>query len=386
MISLRGMTWNHTRGVAPLRAASAEFATLHPDVEVSWQARSLAEFEETPVTELAQRFDLLAIDHPFIGTAYADRAFLPLCEYLSADLIAEQADGSVGRSHASYQWQGKQWALAMDAAAQVAAYRPDAVTEVPRSWDDVRALASDTTIAIAANPTHLYSTLVSLCHDQADDRTPHLDGRPAWWGEDGPARDVLASACERLYELLDLADPRSLELDPIGLLDEMSAPTATPHICYVPYVFGYSTYSRAGERPYLVAFANAPSSTGKPVGTILGGVGIAVSSRTAHPELAAEFAAFVVSPDFQRGTYAASGGQPGHRKAWLDAHVNATTASFYTQTLATLDAALVRPRVVGYPAFQQRAGELLHAAMRAREPVQQIADSLRALWQQVVMT
>lgn len=384
MVSLRGMTWSHPRGVEPLLAAAREFAALRPVVEVDWQARSLAEFEETPVTELAARFDLLAIDHPFTGTAYADQAFLPLDGLLPADVLAEQADGSVGRSHASYQWEGRQWALAMDAAAQVAAYRPDVVDAVPRSWDAVRALAADVTVAIAANPTHLYSTLVSLCHDQAPDRAPHLDGRPAWWGTDGPAPDVLTAACERLYELLDLADPRSLDLDPIGLLDEMSAPTTTPQICYAPYLFGYATYARAGERQHLVAFADAPSTVGTPVGTILGGVGLAVSSRTPHPEVAAEFARFVVDPSFQRGTYAASGGQPGHRKAWLDDEVNAATASFYTGTIATLDAALVRPRVVGYPGYQRRAGELLHAAVRTRQPARDIAESLRALWRQVV--
>lgn len=394
MVSLQGMTWNHARGTAPLRAASAEFAARHPDVEVSWQARSLAEFEETPVTELAAQFDLLAIDHPFTGTAYTDGAFLRLDEHVPAGVLAEQAGGSVGRSHASYQWAGGQWALAMDAAAQVAAYRPDVVgtgaLPLPVSWDDVRALAgalpAGTSIAFAANPTHLYSTLVSLCHDQAADRAPHLDGRPAWWGDEGPERDVLAAACARLYELIALADPRSLALDPIGVLDEMSAPTAEPRICYAPYLFGYSTYARSGERAHVVAFADAPSSTGAPVGTILGGVGLAVSSRTSHPELAVEFAELVVSPDFQRGTYAASGGQPGHRKAWLDSGVNAETSGFYAGTLATLDAAPLRPRVPGYPAYQRRAAEVLHTAMLGQESATAIADALRALWQRLVPT
>ncbi|MQA80188.1 MAG: extracellular solute-binding protein [Streptosporangiales bacterium] len=388
MVSLRGMTWNHPRGTEPLRAASELFAARHPGVEVSWQARSLAAFEETPVTELAREFDLLAIDHPFVGTAYADGAFLRLDDHLPPDVLADQGAGSVGPSHVGYRWAGGQWALAMDAAAQVAAYRPGLVgtasLPVPRSWDDVVALAGDlpggASLGIAANPTHLYSTLVSLCHDRADDRAPHLDGRPAWWGDDGPARDVLAAGCARLYEVLGLVDPRSLALDPIALLDEMSEPWPGRGVCYVPYVFGYVTYARPGARPALVAFADAPSSAGSPVGTILGGVGLAVSRGTAHPELAVEFARLVVSPEFQRDGYAAAGGQPGHRVAWSDPAVNAAASGFYTGTLATLDAAAMRPRVPGYPAYQRRAAEALHAAVLARESAAAIADELRDLW------
>src|SRR5262245_44074202 len=106
-------------------ATAQRFGETQPGVEIVWQKRSLQEFADYPIEKLAETFDLLVIDHPFVGYAAAHPVLLPLDEWLPADFLADQAAHSVGVSHASYQYGGHPWALAMDAATPCSAYRPD---------------------------------------------------------------------------------------------------------------------------------------------------------------------------------------------------------------------------------------------------------------------
>src|SRR5215218_5665908 len=113
-ITLTGITWNHTRGYLPMVATAQRFGELHPGIEIVWQKRSLQEFADYPIERLAERFDLLIIDHPFAGQAAQQRVLLPLDEYLPAEFLDDQATNSVGQSHPSYNFGGHQWALAVD--------------------------------------------------------------------------------------------------------------------------------------------------------------------------------------------------------------------------------------------------------------------------------
>ena len=72
-ITLRGITWDHPRGLDPLLAASGVYADLVPGVRVEWTTRSLSGFGEDPLIDLAASYDLLIIDHPFVGDAAAAR-------------------------------------------------------------------------------------------------------------------------------------------------------------------------------------------------------------------------------------------------------------------------------------------------------------------------
>jgi hypothetical protein len=64
MVTLRGITWDHPRGRAPLVATAAAFARDH-DVRITWDARSLYAFGAQPLEQVAQDYDLRIIDHPF---------------------------------------------------------------------------------------------------------------------------------------------------------------------------------------------------------------------------------------------------------------------------------------------------------------------------------
>jgi multiple sugar transport system substrate-binding protein len=339
-------------------AATEDFRVARPDVTISWEARSLKDFEDYPVEPLAENYDLVLIDHPFVGTAAEKRVFVPLDEWLPAGYLTDQRENSVGQSYGSYTWGRHQWALAVDAAAQVSAYRADLldVAQLPRTWDEVvelpGALPDGVAVGMTLNPTHAYCCFLAICASI---------GGHDFWKESGIDPEVGSSSLDLLRRLVPLAHRRSLQMSPIKLLDLMSS---SDEVAYVPLTFGYSNYARAGFSRHLVTFTDIPLTRGEPAGGVLGGVGLAVSSFCAHRQEAVDFAAYAGSRDFQGGRYFESGGQPGYRAAWTDPSINRRSNSFFQGTLRTLDLACMRPRVPGYSAFQEQAGELVHNFLR----------------------
>src|ERR1700682_539583 len=97
-VKLKGITWNHSRGFLPMVATAQRFGEMRPDVEITWEKRSLQDFADFPIPRLAQKYDLLVIDHPFVGYAARHQVFLPLDDHLSPDFLTEQEENSVGLS------------------------------------------------------------------------------------------------------------------------------------------------------------------------------------------------------------------------------------------------------------------------------------------------
>lgn len=354
MVELRGMTWDHARGYDPMVATSAAYAAAHPGVTITWEKRSLQAFADRPIGEMAETYDLMVIDHPHVGEVARAGNLLPLDGLREAEMAALAA-GSVGQSHESYAFAGRQWALAIDTATPVACRRPDLLKTVPTRWDEVIALAKTGRVAMALIPINALMTFFGLARNEgfavaeAPDRLMAPD----------EAQVTLA----RLRRLASLVSPRCLGLDPIGIYDWMSEEPEAP--AYSPWGYGYTNYSRPGFRRHLLSFHDAPGiGDNGPRGTVLGGTGIAVSSRTRHPEIAVDYAFWIAGADCQRGLYTASGGQPGNAAAWEDDTCNALTANFFRQTRATLDTAWLRPRYDGYMGLQDRAGEIVHACLR----------------------
>lgn len=356
---LRGITWDHPRGYAPLEAAARQFAGLHPGVALAWDRRPLRAFEEAPADRLAADYDLVVLDHPFAGQVARSGALLPLDEHLPAGFLADQAAHTVGPSHASYAFAGHQWALAIDAAAPVAFWREDLLAGLglarPRSWDDVLALARRGHVEVPAAPVNCLMNFYALCLA--------LGGEP--FTAPGPvvAPGVGRAALARLRELLALCDAGCWERNPIAS-HELVAGAANTRLAYCPLAYGYSNYARGGGAGRPLTFGEPPAWAGAPLRTVLGGAGLAVSARRPHASLALAFARFVASPDTQRTLYTAAGGQPGHRAAWLDSANNRLTGGYFTRTLPALDRAWVRPRPDGAVTFQQRASLVVHAALR----------------------
>jgi multiple sugar transport system substrate-binding protein len=374
VIELRGITWDHVRGLGGVTAAASVFAKVRPDVRIEWTVRSLQAFADEPVDRLAERFDLIVLDHPAIGYAVARGCLVALDEHMDPTFLEDQGVSSVGRSAASYEWERRRWALPIDAAAQVASFRPDLLerlgVEVPRTWEDVFALAErapsmGTKIALSSIPVDALLAFLALCHSFGDE--------PCSRPEVVADRDVAQRSLEVLGRVLAASHPQSTAWNPPSMLEWMAT---TDEVAYCPLAFGYSNYARPGFRANLVRFAPGPEGgDGRPTGT-LGGAGLAVSSLRPHIDAAIGYARFVADPEIQRTTYFDGGGQPGHRSAWTDPAVNASSSGFFADTLPGLDAAYLRPRHDGILRFQETGGELIHGWLNARGEAGAVLDEL----------
>src|SRR5687767_13636582 len=155
-VTLNGITWGHSRGITPLLAASQRYAELNPGIEIRWKKRTLQEFADFPIEKLTEEYDLLIIDHPWVGCAAATGCVLPLEQYLPAAYLDDQQRHSTGASHESYHYGGSQWALAIDAATPAASYRRDLLelhdVPVPGTWEEVITLAAKGKVAVPAIP------------------------------------------------------------------------------------------------------------------------------------------------------------------------------------------------------------------------------------------
>jgi multiple sugar transport system substrate-binding protein len=336
------------------------------DARVEWDARPLKAFEDQPLEELATTYDLVLIDHPFVATAAQSGLIAPVDDWADADYLEDQAAHSVGPSYASYSWGGKQWALAIDAACQVSAVRDElwSLSQTgapPDTWARVVEIAehlrdAKSRIALPLNENHAYCAFLSV--------GVSLVGHKFW--RPGKAIDPAAGAAslELLRRVATAVHPLSRDADPIAISDCMSR---TNEILYVPLMFGYSSYAREGFRPHRLVFGDAPRGPSGARGSVLGGVGLAVSARSANRKAAAALARHIASADVQRGLYARSGGQPGHAAAWESSSVNETTGQFFVATRRTIEQAFVRPRVSGHRPFQPRAGQLIHRFIWTRD-------------------
>ncbi len=357
-VTLKGMTWAHARGLNPLVAASEIFARER-GIEITWVARSLNDFELFPMDELAAEYDLIMIDHPHIGVSHEENLLEPIDKLLPAELLADQEAYSVGQSYNSYHWEGHQYALPLDAAAQVGAYRQDLLSAnnelKPASWKDVFTLANKypNKVAIPFVPVHAYSSFFTL--------SSHFNTQKFWSDGSDLDLEVGEQTLTLLIDLLKVAHSESKDMDPINMLDKMCR---TDEIIYCPLTYGYSNYAQNGYADYLVEFCDMPIYDDKdskfaqttPNGSMIGGVGRAISTKCKDKEAAIEFMKFVSPAEAQSTMLFDNGGQPGHRLAWEDSHVNEVSHNFYKGTLNTLMLGSLRPRFNGYVDFQAEAG------------------------------
>jgi multiple sugar transport system substrate-binding protein len=336
--TLTALAWDHPRCLAPMRACAAAWLE-RTGVEVVWAARSLAAFGDEPLDSLAREYDLLVIDHPMCGAAAETGSLLPLDGLLAPRELAELAAASAGPSHRSYVHAGHQWAVATDAACQVAAYRDDLLEAVPRTWKQVLELAREGRVALPLAPAHAISSLLSLC--AAADRSLATGPRLVQ-----PA--IGEWALSMLAEVAALGPREALGWEPPDLLGWMRN---CDEIAYCPLTYGYVTYCPE------VRFARVPGGCG----SVLGGAGLAVSAHSKRPDAAAEFAAWVAGPHAQTTIVARTGGQPAARAAWTEPGAG----DFYSATLSTLETAWIRPRGAWWPEFQLAAGEALTRGLAA---------------------
>lgn len=344
---MRGLTWDHPRGYAPLdELTRLDLAGANPygDVPepIEWERQPLEGFESEPIATLCQKYDVLVIDHPGLGAA--TDALVPMEELFEPEELAGLR--FAGRSYESYHLDGRQWALPLDAATQVAAARPGVT--VPKGWPEVADLARGSRMALCLGGPHTFLMFCALCSGD------FLD-------EEAGER-----ALELMAELLALSDPELSRLNPIGVLDAMTA----GDVDCCPLLYGYASYA--------LAFSDAPAWPGREPGSVLGGTGLVVSRRRIGEIRDAVRAHLLrlTSEPVQTGLFPATGGQPAARAAW-------ERAGFYRDTRATMDAAWIRPRFPGYITLQERSSALIRDGLYAKTPAADLFEALREEWRNI---
>lgn len=364
---LKGMTWEHERGYGSVVAAAKAYSALNPDIEVRWEYRSLQAFADQPLEVMAKQYDLLVIDHPHIPHAAEEGILSPLDGFGHDAELAVLARQSVGKSFESYSHSGQQWGLASDAAAQVAAYRPDLIKQPPRNWTEVLSLAEEGKVIWPYKPVDSWSSLITIASGNGEEpmRTPGLF----------LTRPALEQAFVLMTNLAKLVPSDNQDWNPIQAADRLSQGN---EFAYCPLLFGYTNYSRDGYREHKLIFTDIPESKNGVRGSLLGGAGITVSAHSKNRQAAIDYAFWLSSADVQSGVYFDGGGQPGNSKAWEDERINALSENFFRNTRASLEGSYLRPRHVNYIELQNELSQLVTDALVGKMSLDELEEALNS--------
>jgi multiple sugar transport system substrate-binding protein len=355
-------------------ATASRYHDEHPTVTIKWQARSLKDFGMESVQDLARRYDFIVIDHPHAGTIAEANCVLPLDSFLSEAELAELAEGSPGRSHQSYQWVGHQWALAIDAACQTSACRPDLLSAFPRTWDEVIALADDGRVLWPLCGVDSAASFLTLAVSLG---SPCGQSQSAFV-ERGVGRGALAL----MREVATRSDPRCLDDNPIAVLEAMAH---SDDFVYSPLSFCYLNYSGDAHQGAKLNFGDIPSVDGSSArGALLGGAGLAVSAYSEHPEEAVAYAKYVASPAVQRDLYFQSGGQPAHVSAWDSKENDVASGGFFSGVRPTIDASWTRPTAPSFADFQNEMIGLFDDWFERSERPDEFLDQLDDVYRETM--
>lgn len=373
MKRLKGITWNHTRGLLPMVATAQRFTELNPSIEISWEKRSLQEFADASIEDLAKRFDLMVIDHPWTGFGAQTNVILPLSDHLSPAYIKDQEINTVGKSYGSYVFNNRLWALPIDAATPVASARVDLLEKqglkVPQTYDDLLALAKKGLVAFAGIPVDVLMSFYSYCCS--------LGEAPFQSEEQVISTETGKKALQMFRELAQLMDKANFNRNPIQVYEAM---VNSDEIAYCPFAYGYSNYSRTGYSKNLLHFYDLVCLNDQPMISSLGGTGLAVSSFSEHIPEAIKYAEFTASSQVQQTIFADNGGQPGHLQAWKNERINVLTHDYFKNTLPALERAFLRPRYYGHMYFQDHAGDVVRNYLMNGGDENAVLEELNALY------
>ena len=371
MITLKGMTWDHSRGYDPMIATSKVFAKKHNNnISIEWDKRSLQEFADRPIEQMTEEYDLMVIDYPHVGEVSAKGLLqnFDLENYKDdLNLLKKQ---SVGFSHQSYNIDGHQWALSLDAATQVSCFRSDLITSLPKSWDELFLFAKNKRVIWPLKPVHAISSFYSIYNNITDDFEPQ--------NKNFVQKNFGVQTLEMMKHISKYLIDECFYMDPIRTAEILSE---TDDFFYSPYTYGFSNYSRKGYRKNLLTYGNVIDLSNKgPHGTHLGGTGIAISNKSKQKELALEYSYWIAGSDCQQTIFYSNGGQPGNSDAWENNIINSETNNFFKNTRLTLNQAWVRPRHNGYMKFQDESGNIINEYLQSNVSEVQVIEKLKLMY------
>ncbi|MBV9674500.1 MAG: carbohydrate ABC transporter substrate-binding protein [Verrucomicrobia bacterium] len=365
-----GITWDHPRGYQALSSAGSMWQDR--GLAIDWERQSLEDFESRSVTELSKNYDLMVVDHPHLGQDW--ESVLPLEDYLTSLEMSRLTNCFVGQTLESYYFENRHFALPIDAATQVGAYRQDLIHPdnlPPSDWEGIIEWALHNPILMPLGGPHALMTYFSICLSLGAVPFSLKDNEIVAVDQAELAFDILA----RLYSRLD---PAALSLNPIAVLEKMSRENTMQ---YCPLCYGYVNYAADNstkKRP--LTFIDAPVYFPNQIrGSVLGGTGLALSRRTNVEHRLREYLLWLVSEKAQVEFIPSHAGQPALRAAWLDDRTNTMARNFYRNTLSTVEQAWVRPQRPGYIKFQNQASGLVRAALQHNQSARTFNQELTRL-------
>ena len=281
----------------------------------------------------------------------------------------------MGGSHESYNYEGHQWALAIDAATPAASYRADLFEKhnatVPTTWLEVIELAKQGRVAVPAIPIDLLMNFYMFCI---------AHGKEPFKNEDEVIdKQTGLLALQTMHELWSVVDKEMFRYNPIAVAEVM---TKTDQYWYCPFAYCYSNYSRTGYADNLLTYTDLVYFNNEKLRSTIGGTGLAVSAFSNNKEVAIQFAKMVVAGKFQSTFYVEHGGQPGHKQAWTNASANQLTNNFFTNVLPAMERGYIRPRYNGYLYFQDHAGDPIQNYLLNGGDAQQVLSDINNLYKQ----
>ena len=373
MINLKGMTWDHSRGYDPMIATSKAFANKYNNnVFIEWDKRPLQAFADRPIEQMVEEYDLMVIDYPHVGEVSAKGLLQNFNVDEHLDKLESLKKESVGSSHQSYNINGYQWALAIDAASQVSCFREDLISKIPLSWNELDNLANDNKVLWPLKPVHAISSFYSIYNNLGKEFDPS--------NRNFVERKFGIKTLEMMKQIASKLIKECFTMDPIKTAELLSE---TDDFVYSPYVYGFSNYSRSGFRKNILTYGDVINLSNKgPAGTHLGGTGIAISKKSEHKDLALEYSYWIAGSECQKNLFYSSGGQPGNIDAWNDDSINLETNNFFKNTKQTLNLAWVRPRHNGYMKFQDKSGDIINEFLQSNTKESFVIDKLTTLYRE----
>lgn len=358
LLELTGIAWDHSRALPPLVATAQRYEELHPGIRIHWEKRSLHEFGHMPVDELARRFDLIVIDHPWAGFCFARNLVHDLAPRLTPAQKKELEMNTVGPCWESYLYEEQLLAIPIDAATPTPSYRPDLLArqgrKFPETWKELVSLAD---AGLAVMPGFSADLFLNWCM-----LAEALGGRIAEDPESLCGETAGRQAMEMLRRLAEKMSPRILEWNPIAIAERM---TRGDEIAHCAFAYSYGNYCRPSFAERSIRYGSLPKlDDGRPLRSIVGGTGIAVTRRCPDVAKALDYALFTGSASVQAGLYTLAGGQPSRREAWTDPSLEKVTGGFFRDALPDQERCMIRPRYDGYVPLQEEGGVCLQKYLR----------------------
>lgn len=370
ILELTGIAWDHSRALPPLVATAQRYEELHPGVRIRWEKRSLHEFGHMPVDQLARKFDLIVIDHPWAGFCFARQLVHDLAPRLTPEQRTDLEGNTVGPCFESYLYEGKLLAIPIDAATPAPSCRPDLLArhrrKFPETWSELQELADAGLAVMPGFPADLFlnwSMLVAALGGA-------IAGEPDRICDEASGR----AAMDLLRRLAEKMPAEIYGWNPIAIAERM---TRGDDIAHCAFAYSYGNYCRPSFTDRPLKYGSLPRLTsGQALRSIVGGTGIAVTRRCPDIARALDYALFTGSAAVQAGLYALAGGQPSRREAWTDSTLKSVGGGFFRDALFDLENSLVRPRYDGYVPLQEEGGVPLQKMMQGTWTANRAWDEL----------